>query len=108
MTTSAANSPLMTAIRPNASAASVCKTKMKAPPRPPLERAPAVQGAHQHGEIEPGDMDQVALVDVLASAQPGPAHAAAIEDMAKERSTSSPRRRIVSRPIRDFSRARLA
>ena len=28
-----------------------------------------------------GDMDQVALVNVLPTAQPGPPHAAAIEDM---------------------------
>jgi hypothetical protein len=27
------------------------------------------------------NMDQIALGDVLASAQPGPSHAAAIEDM---------------------------
>ena len=40
-----------------------------------------MEGAHQHAEIEAGDMDQIALVDILASAQPGPPHAAAIEDM---------------------------
>src|SRR5208337_1045948 len=40
-----------------------------------------VERAHQHAEVEAGDMDQVALVDILASAQPGAAHAAAIEDM---------------------------
>jgi hypothetical protein len=39
-----------------------------------------VQRAHQDAEIEAGDMDQAALVDILPSAQPSP-HAAAIEDM---------------------------
>ena len=34
-------------------------------------------------------------------------HAPAIEDISEERSTISPRRRIVSRPISDFSRTRL-
>src|SRR5271165_2973490 len=38
---------------------------------------------HQNTEIEPRDMDQVTLVNVLASTQPRPAHAAAIEDMGK-------------------------
>src|ERR1700723_956418 len=40
-----------------------------------------VERAHQDAEIEAGDMDQISLVHVLASAQPRPSHAAAIEDM---------------------------
>jgi hypothetical protein len=36
---------------------------------------------HQDAEIVPGDMDQIALVDIFASAQPGPAHAASVEIM---------------------------
>src|SRR6516162_10190783 len=70
MTMSAANSPSTTAIRPKASAAAAASRGAPWPCR-----------AHQHAEIEPGDMNQVALVNVLASAQPGAAHAAAIEDM---------------------------
>jgi len=51
--------------------------------RPPrlVAAFPGREGAHHHAEIEACDMDQVAFVDVLASAQPRPAHAAAIEDM---------------------------
>ena len=55
-----------------------------------------------------GDMDQVALVQVFASVQPGPSHTAAIEDVGEGRSMSSPRRRMVSRPIPDFNRVGLA
>ena len=83
VTTSAAGLASMTAIRPNTSSASVRRTKMKADaglcglPR----RSLAVQRAHQDAEIEPGDMDQIALVEVFPSAQPSPSHAAAIEDM---------------------------
>ena len=40
-----------------------------------------MEGSHQDAEIEPGDMDQIALVDVLPSTQKSPSHAAAIEDM---------------------------
>ena len=40
-----------------------------------------MESAHQHAKVESGDMDQITLVDVLASAQPCPTHAAAIEDM---------------------------
>src|SRR3954447_20439611 len=39
------------------------------------------QQPHQDAEIVPGDMDQIALVDIFASAQPSPAHAAAVEIM---------------------------
>ncbi len=46
-------------------------------PRRPL----TVEGAHQDAEIEPGDVDQLALVEVRPSAQPCSTHAAAIEDM---------------------------
>src|SRR5580693_500660 len=45
-----------------------------------LRRTLPVERAHQEAEVEPGDVDQIALVDVLASAQPGALHAA-IEDM---------------------------
>ena len=48
-------------------------------PRRPL----TIEGAHKNAEIEPCDMDQVALVELLPSAQPGSTHAAAIEDMGK-------------------------
>src|SRR3954465_13985303 len=34
-------------------------------------------------QVVPDDMDQVSLVDVLAAAQPGPSHAAAIQDQRK-------------------------
>src|SRR5208283_2720150 len=47
----------------------------------PSRGALAVQGAHQDAEVEPGDVNQIAFVDVLASAQPCATHAAAIEDM---------------------------
>ena len=38
---------------------------------------------HQEREIVAGDMEQVALVDVLAAPKPGPVHAAAIQDVGK-------------------------
>jgi hypothetical protein len=41
--------------------------------RPP-RRALTVQGAHQDAEIEACDV-KIALVDILASAQPSPTHA---------------------------------
>ena len=37
------------------------------------------QEPHDQAEIVAGDVDQIALVQVLAAAQPGPAHAAAVE-----------------------------
>jgi hypothetical protein len=37
------------------------------------------QQPHENAEIVAGDMDQIALVDILASAQPGPPHAASVE-----------------------------
>src|SRR3954451_1655065 len=39
------------------------------------------QQPHQDPEIMASDVDQVALVDIFTSAQPGPAHAASIEIM---------------------------
>ncbi len=39
--------------------------------------------AHQQREVVAGDVKQVSLVQVLAPAQPGPAHAAAIEGVGK-------------------------
>ncbi len=42
-------------------------------------RSLTVERAHQYAEIEPGHIDQIVLVDVLASAQPRAAQAAAIE-----------------------------
>jgi hypothetical protein len=68
-------------------------------------RALTVEGTHQDAEIEACDVYQIALVAILASAEPSPTHAAA---MAKDRSTSSPPGRIVSRPIPDLNRIRLA
>ena len=44
-----------------------------------LRGAGADQGAHQDAEVVAGDVDQVALVDVLAPAQPGSPHAAALQ-----------------------------
>ncbi len=37
------------------------------------------QQPHQDAEIVAGDVDQITLVDILASAQPGPSHAASVE-----------------------------
>ena len=39
------------------------------------------QKAHQQSEIMPGDMDQVALVNILTTAQPSSPHAAPIQDV---------------------------
>ena len=39
------------------------------------------QQPHQDAEIVASDVDQVALVNIVAPAQPGPAHAAAVEVM---------------------------
>src|SRR3546814_5211491 len=41
------------------------------------------QGAHENAKIEPGDVDQITLVNILAPAQPRAAHAAAIQDVGK-------------------------
>ena len=46
-------------------------------------RAGAEQGAHQNAEIVAGVMDEIALVNVLAAAQPCPAHAAPFEDVSE-------------------------
>src|SRR3712207_7198045 len=48
-------------------------------------RPGAGQQPHDEAEVVAGDVDQVALVQVLPAAQPGPAHAAAVEDQ-RERS----------------------
>src|SRR4051794_24077637 len=39
------------------------------------------QQPHQDAEIVAGDVNQVALVNIVAPAQPGPAHAASVEIM---------------------------
>jgi hypothetical protein len=70
-------------------------------------RAAPDQRAHQNAEVQPGDMNQIAFVEVLAPAQPGAAHSAAIEDMSEAALDNSPRRRRASRPTPDFNRARL-
>src|SRR5512133_4061054 len=44
-----------------------------------LWRSGADQQAHQDAEVVAGDVDQVALVDVLAPAQPSSPHAAALQ-----------------------------
>lgn len=44
-------------------------------------RATSEQRAHQDAEIEAGDVDQIALVNIFRAAQPGAAHATAIEDI---------------------------
>ena len=41
--------------------------------------AGADQEAHQQSEIVAGDVEEIALVNVITASQPGPAHAAAIE-----------------------------
>src|SRR5512135_2431617 len=66
------------------------------------------QNSQDQPQIVAGDMDQVAFVDVVAAAQPGPAHAAAVEgERAKLRSTSSARSLKACRATPDRSRARL-
>src|SRR3546814_1475035 len=39
------------------------------------------QGAHENAKIEPGDVDPITLVNILAPAQPRAAHAAAIQEV---------------------------
>ena len=46
-----------------------------------LRGASADQGPHQAAQVVAGDVDQVTLGDVVPPAQPGPAHAAAIEQV---------------------------
>ena len=41
------------------------------------------QQAHEQPEIVPGDMDQVALMDVLLAPQPRPAQATPVQDVRK-------------------------
>src|SRR4029453_13053573 len=41
------------------------------------------QPAHEQPEIMPGDMDQIALVDVLPAPQPRPAQATPVQDVRK-------------------------
>src|SRR3712207_8251760 len=38
------------------------------------------QQAHEQPEIVPGDMDQIALVDILPAPQPRPAHATSVQE----------------------------
>ena len=37
------------------------------------------QQPHQDAEVVPGDVDQISLVNIFASAQPGPPHPALVE-----------------------------
>ena len=41
------------------------------------------QQAHQQPEIVPGDMDQIALMDILPAPQPRPAHPTPVQDVRK-------------------------
>ena len=41
------------------------------------------QQAHEQPEIVPGDMDQVALMDILPAPQPRPAQTTAVQDVRK-------------------------
>lgn len=41
------------------------------------------QQAHEQSKIVPGDMDQIALVDVLPAPQPRPAQATPVQDVRK-------------------------
>src|SRR3546814_14924613 len=51
-------------------------------PGAPLSAA-TEHGGHENAKIEPGDVDQITLVNILAPAQPRAAHAAAIQDVGK-------------------------
>ena len=74
-----------------------------------LSRCPVPEErAHQNAEIEPSDMDQVAFVDVLASPQPGSAHAAAIKHMGEAALDHFAALAHGVAPTPDFNRARLA
>ena len=71
-------------------------------------RALSDHGAHQNAEIEPGNVDQIALVNVLATAQPRAAYAASIKNMGE--AALDPFRlgfRMALLPTADFSRPRL-
>src|SRR3954467_4468595 len=41
------------------------------------------QQAHEQPEIVPGDMDQIALVDILPAPQPRPAHPTPVQDVSE-------------------------
>src|SRR3954451_20579399 len=41
------------------------------------------QQAHEQPEIVPGDVDQIALMDVLPAPQPRPAHPPPVQDVSK-------------------------
>jgi hypothetical protein len=41
------------------------------------------QQAHQQPEIVPGDMDQIALVDILPAPQPCPAQTTSVQDVSE-------------------------
>src|SRR5208337_1356723 len=49
--------------------------------RPPWASLVRTWRALEGRDLEPGNVDQIALVDVLATAQPRAAHAAAIKNM---------------------------
>ena len=51
--------------------------------RRPLRGAGADDLAHQQAQIVAGDMEEIALLDVLPAAQMGAPHAATIQDMGK-------------------------
>src|SRR5579863_7342149 len=58
------------------------------------------QPPHQDAEGVAGDVDQIALADILASEQPDPPHASSVEIVgAKDRSTISARSGIACLPI---------
>ncbi len=61
--TSAAGLASMTAISPNTSIASVRRTNDGGAGVCGLSRRP-VEGAHQHPEVEAGEVDQIALVQI--------------------------------------------
>ena len=71
-------------------------------------RSLTVEGAHQHAKIEAGDMNQIRLWIFFRPRSQARRMPPRSRIWAKERSTRSPRRRMVSRPIADFNRARLA
>ena len=48
-----------------------------------LRRAGPDQQAHQQPEIVPGDVDQIALVDILPAPQPRPAQTTPVQDVRK-------------------------
>src|SRR3954469_19482794 len=65
------------------------------------------QQAHEQPEIMPGDMDQIALVDVLPAPQPRPAHPTPVQDVSKGALNEFRPLRIACWPTSERNRTRL-